>query len=85
VILQLQRHPGVAGGNDQRGNRPMRDQQPKPDNKDARNESGRISRSGTSAGISVANESSSGGSGPIPPGDDAARKQDDKARGTTKK
>jgi len=48
----------------------MRDKQPKPHNKDPRNESGRVSRSGTSAGISVANESSSGGADPIPPGGD---------------
>lgn len=48
----------------------MRDQQPKPGNKDPKNESGRLSRSGTSAGISVGTESSSGGSDPIPPGGD---------------
>jgi len=49
----------------------MREQSPKPDNSDPNNESGRVSRSGTSAGISVDNESSSGGAGPIPPGGDA--------------
>jgi hypothetical protein len=48
----------------------MREQAPKPDNKDSKNESGRVSRSGTSAGISVGNESSSGGSDPVPPGGD---------------
>lgn len=46
------------------------DKQAKPDNSDPNNESGRISRSGTSAGISVGNESSSGGADPIPPGGD---------------
>ncbi len=59
----------------------MRDQQPQPDNKDPNNESGRISRSGTSAGISVANESTSGGSDPIPPGGDATQPRKDKQRG----
>ena len=49
----------------------MRDQKTQPDNRDPKNESGRVSRSGTSAGISVANESSSGGADPIPPGGDA--------------
>jgi len=58
----------------------MRDQQPRPTNSDPTNESGRISRSGTSAGISVANESTSGGSDPIPPGGDAAQPRSDKAR-----
>jgi hypothetical protein len=48
----------------------MRKQAPKPDNKDPNNESGRISRSGTSAGISVGNESSSGGGNAVPPGGD---------------
>ena len=63
----------------------MRDQQPQPTNDDPKNESGRISRSGTSAGISVANESTSGGADPIPPGGNAAQPRDEKARGTAKK
>jgi hypothetical protein len=63
----------------------MRDQQPQPTNDDPKNESGRISRSGTSAGISVANESTSGGADPIPPGGDAAQSRDEKARGKAKK
>jgi hypothetical protein len=63
----------------------MRDQQPQPTNDDPNNESGRISRSGTSAGISVANESTSGGADPIPPGGDAAVSRDEKARGKVKK
>jgi hypothetical protein len=58
----------------------MPDQRPQPDNNDPKNESGRISRSGTSAGISVANESSSGGSDPIPPGGDTAQPRKDKAK-----
>ncbi len=62
----------------------MRDQQPRPTNDDPKNESGRISRSGTSAGISVANESTSGGSDPIPPGGDAGQSRDEKARGKAK-
>ncbi len=73
----------------------MQEQQPQPDNSDPNNESGRISRSGTSAGISVGNESSSGGSDPIPPGGDAAQPRNvaqphasqppnDKARGKAK-
>jgi hypothetical protein len=59
----------------------MQDQQPRPTNSDPKNESGRISRSGTSAGISVANESTSGGADPIPPGGDAAQPRSDKPRG----
>ena len=59
----------------------MRDHSPQPDNKDPNNESGRISRSGTSAGISVANESTSGGSDPIPPGGDAKQPRKDKQHG----
>jgi hypothetical protein len=51
----------------------MPDPQPKPDNTDPRNESGRISRSGTSAGISIGSESTSGGEDPIPPGGDASQ------------
>jgi hypothetical protein len=62
----------------------MRDQQPQPTNDDPKNESGRISRSGTSAGISVANESTSGGADPIPPGGDAGPSRDEKARGKAK-
>jgi hypothetical protein len=62
----------------------MRDQQPRPNNSDPKNESGRISRSGTSAGISVANESTSGGSDPIPPGGDAAQPRNDKTRSKSK-
>jgi hypothetical protein len=62
----------------------MRESQPRLTNEDPKNESGRISRSGTSAGISVANESTSGGSDPIPPGGDASKARDDKARGQRK-
>jgi hypothetical protein len=62
----------------------MPDQKPLPDNDDPNNESGRISRSGTSAGISVANESSSGGSDPIQPGGNAAQPRDEKAHGKAK-
>jgi hypothetical protein len=62
----------------------MNDQEPRPTNKDPNNESGRISRSGTSAGISVANESTSGGSDPIPPGGDEAVRRDDKAKAKAK-
>ncbi|HEY3846923.1 MAG TPA: hypothetical protein VGL95_07395 [Acetobacteraceae bacterium] len=58
----------------------MGDQQPRPGNNDPKNESGRTSRSGTSAGISVANESSSGGADPIPPGGDAAQPRKDQTR-----
>ncbi|MGA3397889.1 MAG: hypothetical protein ABSC95_01615 [Acetobacteraceae bacterium] len=58
----------------------MRVQHPRPDNNDPKNESGRISRSGTSAGISVGNESTSGGADPIPPDGDAAQPRNDKAR-----
>jgi hypothetical protein len=54
----------------------MREHQTKPDNDDPENESGRISRSGTSAGISVGNESSSGGADPVPPGGDATPKRE---------
>ena len=46
----------------------MKEQPVHPTNDDPRNESGRISRSGTEAGISVGNESTSGGEGPIEPG-----------------
>lgn len=46
----------------------MPDKPVRPANDDPRNESGRISRSGTGAGISVGSESQSGGSDPIPPG-----------------
>lgn len=49
----------------------MREDHTRPDNNDPDNESGRVSRSGTSAGISVDNDSSSGGRDPIPPGGDA--------------
>jgi hypothetical protein len=63
----------------------MREQHTRPDNKDSTNESGRISRSGTSAGISVDNESSSGGSGPIPPGGDAPLPREEVAREIHKK
>ncbi|HTW73161.1 MAG TPA: hypothetical protein VME47_25010 [Acetobacteraceae bacterium] len=58
----------------------MREQEPKPDNKDPKNESGRISRSGTSAGISVGNESSSGGADSIPPGGDEPISREELAR-----
>jgi len=58
----------------------MPEQAPKPDNNDPKNESGRISRSGTSAGISVGNESSSGGAGPIPPGGDGPISREELAR-----
>lgn len=46
----------------------MKDKPTQPTNDDPRNESGRISRSGTQAGISIGNKSTSGGEGPIPPG-----------------
>jgi hypothetical protein len=46
----------------------MPDKPVRPTNADPNNESGRISRSGTSAGISIGSESTSGGKGPIPPG-----------------
>ena len=46
----------------------MEEKPVRPTNDDPKNESGRISRSGTSAGISVANKSTSGGEGPIQPG-----------------
>lgn len=46
----------------------MKEQPVRPTNDDPKNESGRISRSGTSAGISVGNKSTSGGEGPIQPG-----------------
>lgn len=49
----------------------MSKQTSEPNNRDPDNESGRVSRSGTSAGIAVDNESTSGGRGPIPPGGDA--------------
>jgi hypothetical protein len=58
----------------------MAEQHVRPDNKDPQNESGRISRSGTSAGISVDNDSSSGGANPIPPGGDAPQHRDDKPK-----
>jgi hypothetical protein len=58
----------------------MREQTPKPDNKDSNNESGRISRSGTSAGISVGTDSSSGGADPIPPGGDESISREELAR-----
>jgi hypothetical protein len=74
--LQLKSHQQEAGN--------MPDKQPRPDNSDPKNESGRISRSGTSAGISVANESTSGGSDPIPPEGGAAQPRNDKAGGKSK-
>jgi hypothetical protein len=58
----------------------MREKEPRPDNSDPKNESDRVSRSGTSAGISVANESTSGGSDPIPPGGDVSQPPADKAK-----
>ena len=45
----------------------MKEKPVHPTNDDPRNESGRISRSGTEAGISVGTESTSGGKDPIPP------------------
>ncbi len=51
----------------------MKEQPVRPTNADSDNESGRISRSGTDTGISVGNESTSGGHDPIPPGGDEAR------------
>lgn len=59
----------------------MKEKPVQPTNDDPRNESGRISRSGTEAGISIGNESTSGGEGPIPPGGiPKPDKQDDKSR-----
>ena len=46
----------------------MKEKPVRPTNDDPRNESGRISRSGTQAGISIGSESTSGGKDPIPPG-----------------
>ncbi|HUN40464.1 MAG TPA: hypothetical protein VMU81_09255 [Acetobacteraceae bacterium] len=58
----------------------MREQAPKPDNQDPNNESGRISRTGTSAGISIGNDSSSGGADPVPPGGDKPISREELAR-----
>ena len=63
----------------------MHEKHTRPDNKDPNNESGRISRSGTSAGISVDNESSSGGSDPIPPAGDGPVPHEEVAREIHKK
>ena len=59
----------------------MKETPVRPTNNDPNNESGRISRSGTGAGISVGSESTSGGSDPIPPGGmPSAEKKDSEAR-----
>jgi hypothetical protein len=58
----------------------MRDQQPKPDDKEPKNESGRVSRSGTSAGISEGSDATSGGNGPIKPGGDGPISRDELER-----
>ena len=64
----------------------MKEEPVRPTNDDPRNESGRISRSGTQAGISVGTESTSGGEDPIPPEgvhvdqNPVDRKKDDKKR-----
>jgi len=63
----------------------MREQSPKPDNDDPNNESGRVSRSGTGAGISIANESESGGADPIPPGGDKPISREELARDKRKR
>lgn len=55
----------------------------RPADADRETESGRISRSGTEAGISIGSESTSGGSDPIEPGvhkEPGERKQQDKPR-----
>lgn len=49
----------------------MTEQKPRANDRDPKNESGRVSRSGTSAGISVANDSTAAGADPIPPGGNA--------------
>ena len=58
-----------------------RRQPARPADADRETESGRISRSGTEAGISIGSESTSGGSDPIEPGvhvEPATPKQKDK-------
>lgn len=59
----------------------MKENPVRPTNENPRNETGRISRSGTQAGISVGTDSISGGEDPIPPeGVRVNQKKDDKKR-----